>query len=78
LRIELVKWKDASDDAPGWQSAKDIVDSEHFVESVGWVLKETENYLTLCMDVDADGDTHTRGRIPKSLIVSREILKDIA
>lgn len=77
MRIERVKWKDASgDDESGWTDPHDLVDADTIIDSVGWVAKETDNYLTLAMDLDPNGATHTRGRIPKGLIVSRDVLFD--
>lgn len=76
MKIELVVWHDAvaGDAQEGWSSPEDIEEEEYIVTSVGWVIKETEANLTLSMDCAADGQTHTRGRIPKGMIVSRKVL----
>ena len=75
MKIELVTWRDAGGEQEGWQDPSDIDDANPIITSVGWVVKETDNNLTLAMDIADDGDTHTRGRIPKGMIVSREVLK---
>lgn len=76
MRIELVTWRDAGGEQEGWLEAKDIDDENPIITSVGFVVKETDANLTLCMDWADDGDTHTRGRIPKGMIVSRTVLKE--
>lgn len=75
MHIELVTWKDAGSDDTGWEKPEDTVDIDHTIRSVGWVVKETDAYLTIAMDLHIDGSLHTRGRIPKGMIVSREVLK---
>lgn len=69
--LELVTWRDAGGEEDGWKDPKDIDDENPIIQSVGWVVKETEKNVTLAMDLADDGDTHTRGRIPKGMIVSR-------
>jgi hypothetical protein len=76
MKIELVTWRDAGGEEQGWLAADDINDDNPIIQSVGWVVKETDNNLTLCMDWADDGDTHTRGRIPKGMIVSRVVIKE--
>jgi len=76
MRIELITWRDAGGEQQGWMEPGDIDDDNPIVTSVGWVVKETENNVTLAMDVADDGDTHTRGRIPKGMIVERKILQE--
>lgn len=72
--LELVKWRDAYNDGESWKDEKDIDDQHYLVTSVGFVVKETENNLTLAMDIGEDGMTNTRGRIPKGMIVSRTVI----
>jgi hypothetical protein len=75
MQIELITWRDAGGEQDGWQAPEDIEDTNPIIQSVGWVVKETENNVTLAMDLSDDGDTHTRSRIPKGMIVTREIVK---
>lgn len=78
MQIELITWRDAGGDANkdlSWAAATDIDDDNPIITSVGWIVKETENNVTVAMDFcGADGMTHTRSRIPKGMIVSREVL----
>ena len=72
MKIELVTWRDAggSSDDHTWMES----DDNPIIRSVGWVVKETENNLTLAMDLAEDDTTNGRSRIPKGMIVSREII----
>lgn len=74
MNIELITWRDAGGEQDGWLDANDIDDANPIIRSVGFVVKETDNNVTLAMDLADDGDSHTRGRIPKGMIVSREVL----
>ena len=74
--IELIEWRDASNDTEGWQSDDALDDDNCIIRSVGFVVKETDNNLTLAMDEDESGHTNGRGRIPKSLIISRKVLHE--
>jgi hypothetical protein len=77
MHIERVTWRDAGQVDPDkdncWAKPDDLADENPIVESVGWVCKETDNNVTLAMD-HCDGETHTRSRIPKGMIVSREVI----
>lgn len=74
MKMELITWRDAGGDADkdlSWQSADDVDDENPIIQSVGWVVKETDNNVTIAMDLADDGMTHTRSRIPKGMIVTR-------
>lgn len=71
MKMELITWRDAGGEQDGWLDTADIDDANPIIQSVGWVVKETDNNITLAMDLSDDGDTHTRGRIPKGMVVSR-------
>jgi hypothetical protein len=76
MKIEIITWRDAGGEVDdGWKAVDDVDDINPIIQSVGWVVKETANNVTLAMDLADDGDTHTRGRIPKGMIVSREELR---
>lgn len=76
MKIELITWRDAGGEQEGWQAPEDVDDVNPIIQSIGWVVKETDNNVTLAMDLSDDGDTHTRGRIPKGMIVSRVVLQE--
>lgn len=72
LSLELIEWYDAGGEAIGWLALSDVDgDDTPLVRSVGWVVKETERNITLAMDLAEDGETNTRGRIPKGMIKNR-------
>jgi hypothetical protein len=75
MKIEIITWRDASEDEAGWKPSEDIDDEHYVVTSVGFVVKETEANLTLAMDLGPDGYNNGRGRIPKAMIVSRQVLE---
>jgi hypothetical protein len=76
MRIEIITWRDAGGEQAGWLDPADVDDDNPIITSVGWVVKETENNVTLAMDVADDGDTHTRGRIPKGMILERITIRE--
>ena len=74
MKIEIITWRDAGGEQEGWQSAEELDDDNPIVQSVGWVVKETDNNVTLAMDLADDDTNHTRGRIPRGMIVSRKVI----
>lgn len=76
MKIELVVWHDIASDDGTWRALEDIEDEDTPVQSVGWVAKETDKYVTLAMDLEAGINTANRSRIPKAVIVSRVVLKE--
>lgn len=75
MQLELIIWADAGGEEGGWLSADEVDDENPIIYSVGWVVKETANNVTLAMDHNTSDDTtHTRGRIPKGMIKSRQVL----
>ena len=45
------------------------------VVSVGMLVKETETHIYIAMDWAKDGDTNTRGKIPKGQVRKRKEVK---
>lgn len=76
MQIEYITWRDAggSEDDSTWMAADDVDDTNPIIISVGWVVKETDNNVTIAMDRADDDTTHTRSRIPKGMILSRQVL----
>ncbi len=76
MKIERIVWRDAggSEDDATWMAADDVDDANPIITSVGWIVKETDANVTIAMDRADDDTTHTRSRIPKGMIVSREVL----
>lgn len=79
MKIEFITWRDAGSGNPEkdftWAEEADVDDENPIVTSVGWVVRETENNVTLAMDRSGD-QTHTRSRIPLGMIISRLIIKE--
>lgn len=79
MNIELITWRDAGSGNPDrdftWASASEVdSDDNPIIRSVGFLVKETDNNVTIAMDLSDDNQTHTRSRIPKGMIISRQIL----
>lgn len=76
MRVELITWRDAggSEDDHIWAEAADVDDENPIIKSVGWIVKETVNNVTIAMDLADDDMTHSRSRIPIGMIVSRQVL----
>ena len=75
-RIFVIEWMDASDAFPSWAKASSVKasDREQLVQSVGYLVDEDEDWITLATScVDAGDDEHFGGgiHIPKALVRSR-------
>lgn len=76
-------WKDAVVDEGGWQGA-DAAHALHEVQTVGWIIKETEEVIVVASDISAGSpddeddaliETNRRIAIPKDWIISRKKVK---
>lgn len=80
MKCELVEWRDAGSFDPDkdntWAGIDEVEDENPIIRSVGWVVKETANNVTIAMDLSDDMQSHTRSRIPLAMIVRRTILLD--
>lgn len=77
MKIELITWRDAggSEEDDTWAEPHEVEEYNPIITSVGWVVKETENNVTLAMDYFVeDNQTNTRSRIPVGMIVARKVL----
>ena len=79
MNFPLVKitWLDATDIETGWLPLQEMKDKKLLgVESVGWVIEESEEKLTLIACWDDTDENGGRGVvIPKPWIVKREKLE---
>ena len=79
-RSELyeIRWLDAYEMESGWHSLKDAIKiTPPEVLSVGYVLKETKEYLLLAADIGSDKMDNDVGRvtvIPGQWIVDKKII----
>ena len=73
-----VRWLDAYEMESGWHSLKDAMKTTPpEVLSVGYVLKETKEYLLLAADIGSDKMDNDVGRvtvIPGQWIVDKKII----
>ena len=76
MRLVYIEWLDAVSNADGgWQRMKDVEKlTPDLVKSVGWIVKETRDYLTV---ISHNGDNEVGGDfcIPKACIKKRRVLK---
>jgi hypothetical protein len=75
-RIFVIEWLDASDAFPTWAKASSVKasDREQLVQSVGYLVAEDDDWITLATScVDVDDDEHFGGgiHIPKALVRGR-------
>lgn len=80
--MELVKitWLDTEDFKGGtWASTDEVHEfskKQCLIESVGWIVKRSRHYVTICSDFSADPDTHGRvSKIAKRMITKMETLQ---
>lgn len=74
LGIVLIEWRDAQS-SPGWHGADELQRGLAAIKSVGWLVSESEESVTLAISVG----THAAGdllSIPKSCIVREWALTD--
>jgi hypothetical protein len=74
--VWLVEWLDASDAFPAWQKASSVKrsDREQLVQSVGYLVEDTDEFVTLATSiVESDEDDHFGGgiHIPTALVRRR-------
>ena len=75
-KLYEVKWLDAYEMESGWHSIEDAIKiTPPEVCSVGYILKETEEYILLAADIGSDKMDNDVGRvqvIPGQWIVSKK------
>lgn len=78
MRIVQVTWLDAQDHADKWADVADVEawgGEDCAILSVGFVVKETDRYLTIAGDFDAsDSDLGRVTKIPRKMILHVEDL----
>lgn len=75
-KIICLEWEDPSSTS-GWLSPEKVGTDEagDMVVSVGMLVKETDSHIYIAMDWAKDGDTNTRGKIPKAQVKKRKEIK---
>lgn len=81
-RLLYLEWVDSSSNARTWTHLDDVVADrmESPCKSVGWVVNETKNFITLVSTIDGVNKPEDRCcagdiSIPKCAIVKRRVLR---
>lgn len=85
-KLVYIKWMDATTPQVSWFNEQELLawaDRDNYsVESVGWLFKETKNYICLVGEIshtETAGEDHIAYarmmKIPKGWIIKRETLK---
>lgn len=78
MQLVYVEWIDSAGFAEGGWHQRDVVDSlgPHVISSVGWIIKEEDDYIVMCSHISSDG-TNLAGEkcIPKVAIQKRKKIK---
>lgn len=82
MALQLVKitWNDTEDFKGGtWASTEEVLAFSKVlctIESVGWIVKKSRHYITICSDFSPDPDTHGRvTKIARRMVVKVEPLQ---
>lgn len=75
-KIVYIEFDDHCTNNTGWQDKRNIAHTVCFARTVGFIIKETEKYLTLALLEDYEGDaaSHTF-TVVKSTITKRKTLR---
>jgi hypothetical protein len=73
--IVLVVWEDSLGCPQGWQRFEECEPSTVTIRSVGWILRETEEAITLCPHIGKVDGEENQGQgimtIPKRCVLTR-------
>ena len=73
--FEYITWKDAVSEDP-WCHRSEITPHFHTIESVGFLVDESDDVVTLALNHDQDGDNLSCVmHIPKVMIIHRVALE---
>ena len=76
-KMEMIEWRDATGDS-GWAADHEgaPVGELLLIRSIGYVIKDTEQVVTLAQSIDNGGEHQTDNRltIPQSIVVRRDVL----
>ena len=78
-KLYWVRWLDSFTDSTGWRTAEkfDVEDKSGEMESVGWLIGETERSICITQLIATGADWNsTRMWIPKGCILERREIVD--
>ena len=70
-----VWWDDATGCTQGWIDNKDLKIEPTIVLTVGFLIKETEEYVIVASDIDHQKQHNGRTQIPKGMVKVMKVLK---
>lgn len=72
-----VDWRDAAGSS-GWQWIGDHKAKHYDVHSIGYLLHEDDEYVTLCMSLTSEFQSGDRLQIPQAWITKKTKLKGVS
>jgi hypothetical protein len=80
MELVLITWNDTEDfKGASWASTEEVAEFTKklcTIQSVGWIVKKSRHYVTICSDFSPSPDTHGRvTKITRKMIVSIEPLE---
>ena len=76
LPMVCVAWQDSCAEA-NWLSDADATMHVAEIHSVGWLLEDTDDQVTLAQSIDWEGKTGERLTMPKCVVTSITVLRDV-
>lgn len=75
MKLVLVDWVDAISADSGWKTIEKMKKAvPHPCRSVGWIVNQTKDFVTLVSSLTDDGDCDGDILIPRGMIKSIKIL----
>ena len=71
--VEVI-WDDASGIRHGWIAKSETAEA-YVALSVGFLIRETDDHITICQDTDCEGSSNGRSQIPKGMVKKIKILR---
>ena len=65
--LVYLKWIDATSEA-SWENLEDINNDDFYVYNLGWIIKKTKKYTTICSEITQDGMFGLKTRVHNSWI----------
>ncbi len=75
FKLVRIVWDDAHELAYGWKETDELKPQPELIESVGFLVQESESHVVLASCLSADGYHNGHFQIPRALIVSQRVLK---